>query len=154
MNCRTLVALGVICLLPVFACGDDEVTGTNGNGQPSAIQTGQWTATTGSAGFTFTFTVASGASSISAMSMTFSSWRCGNSSAILGGNISSSYTGNTPAISNRAFTLSRDVNHDPMGTDWPITISGSFANSGSEASGTWEGSVAGGTCSGSWTASR
>ncbi len=152
MKSRTLVALGVVCLLPLFACGDDDPTGTNGNGTPSAIQTGVWSATTG-ADFSFDFTVVSGASSINEVELSMSSWRCGNAGAILSGTITTTYSSG-PQISNRAFTCTLDVNGAPMGSDWPVTISGTFANSGSEASGTWEASIAGGTCSGTWTASR
>ena len=151
MKSRMLVALGIVCLLPLFACGDDDPTGTNGNGTPSAIQTGLWAATTGAA-ITFEFTVSSGASSISEVALTFSDWRCGNAGVILGGTITTTYISGAPAISDRAFTCTLDVNADPFGSDWPVTISGTFANSGSESSGTWNGSVAGGTCSGTWTA--
>jgi hypothetical protein len=154
MNSRKLVTLGVVCLLPLLACSDDEVTGTNGNGTPSAIQTGVWTAATGTAAFAFDFTVGSDAESITGLEITCSSFQCGNSGVIISGTISTTYTGSGLAINNRAFTITQDMNYDPMGSDWPVTISGTFANSGDEASGTWEGSIAGGTCSGTWTAAR
>ncbi len=154
MNSRVLTALTAAILMSLTACGDD-ATGPNGNGngQPSAIQTGAWPASTGTSAFTFTFTVGADAVSISEIEFGFSSWRCGSASATLSGTVATTYTGTPPAITNRAFSMSVDVNGDPFGSPWPVEIDGTFADSGADASGTWEASIAGGTCSGDWTAS-
>lgn len=111
---------------------------TGSDTQP--IATGAWSATTGS-GLSFDFTISAGADEITEITYHFSGLQCGGVT-LASGSIGSQRTPGW-SISNRRFEIART-------SDPAITISGSFHNNGTEASGDWEWL----TCSGTWTASH
>ncbi len=137
--------LGLVVALLALACNGDDGTGPD---TPKSIRTGTWSAT---AGFgSFTFVVASGGSMIEKVTFSFSSWRCGSASSTTSGSVSQERTPGW-AVTNRAFTVEADF--DPFGDSQTITVSGTFGNDGSSATGSWSADWNGGTCSGSWQGS-
>jgi hypothetical protein len=138
---------GALLVLLLVACGDD---GTGPDG-PRAIREGTWT---GSAEFgSLTLDVASGGTAVSKVSIAFASWRCGSTSPSFSGTVEVTRDPPWP-ITNRAITIELDLQYDPFGSDRLLNLSGSFADDGSSASGSWDAVWANGTCSGSWVASR
>jgi hypothetical protein len=110
--------------------------------QPKA---GEWKAT---ADFgEFTLTVAPGGASITKIAFMFMAFKCGGGGVTISGGITvmSSWS-----ITNNQFTITRNLNSNPIGTSWPLTITGTFTANGEQVSGTWNANVAGSTCSGSW----
>ena len=147
MNKRLLPsAMGILLILLTVGCGDDNGTGPEG---PKAIQTGTWN---GSAGFgSLSLEVVSGGTLIKKVTFNFSSWRCGSASGTSSGSVSTERDPGWP-ISDRAFSISLD--YDPFGSSQTIDMNGTFGADGASASGSWSANWNGGTCSGSWQASR
>ena len=111
-------------------------------GQPQA---GDWKAT---ADFgEFTLTVSAGGASITKVAFTFVAFKCGGGGVTISGGITvmSSWS-----ITNNQFTITKNLNTNPIGSSWPLTIQGTFSANGEQVSGTWNANVAGSPCSGSW----
>jgi len=141
---KKILALGIIYLLLVFfPCCKKSPTSPDLDDVINAITTGEWTAT---AGFgSFNFTVSSDRNYITEIVYNFSSWTCGP--VTTSGTVTVSSTPGWP-ISNRSFEIERYVHDNVL-----LTINGTFADSGSQASGTWVANSYGTTCSGSWSGS-
>jgi hypothetical protein len=110
--------------------------------QPKA---GEWKAT---ADFgEFTLTVAPGGASITKIAFTFVAFKCGGGGVTISGGMTvmSSWS-----ITNNQFTITKNLNTNPIGTSWPLTITGTFSANGEQVSGTWNANVAGSPCSGTW----
>ena len=151
MKAGSLVLLGSFLALSLVSCsestgpsnGDD--TG-NGNGGPDPIASGSWSA---QADFgTFTLTVNSGGTAVTNISYSFSDFSCGGVTINGGLGVTSSWS-----ITNRVFTITNDMNPDPFGSARPLTVTGTFADSGRQVSGTWSATWSGDTCGGSWQGS-
>lgn len=110
------------------------------------VQPGWWNA---NADFgSFDFRVDSSSTYITEINYTFSDWHCGGT--ISSGSI---IVSRDPAwaITGRQFEIETDIGSPSI--EKSITISGTFAETGDQASGTWEAVVNSTTCSGSWQAS-
>jgi hypothetical protein len=140
-------AIGILVILSLAACGgDDNGTGPEG---PKAIQTGTWN---GTAGFgSLSLEVTSSGTLVQKVSFTFSSWRCGSASGTSSGTVSTERDPGWP-ITDRAISIS--VDYDPFGNSQTIDLDGTFGDDGTSISGSWSAAWNGGTCSGSWQASR
>jgi hypothetical protein len=111
-------------------------------GQPQA---GDWKAT---ADFgEFTLTVSAGGASITKIAFTFVAFKCGGGGVTISGGITvmSSWS-----ITSNQFTITKNLNSNPLGSSWPLTLQGTFSANGEQVSGTWNANVAGSLCSGSW----
>jgi hypothetical protein len=141
MRPRSMLTLGCVLAIAVAACGDNGTEpGDDGNGgavQP--IATGAWNATSPE-GFSVVFTVNAAADYVTEVRVTFSGLSCGGQTLTSGTVTSSRDPG--WAISNRQITFSLS---NPA-----LSITGTFSDNGTAASGTWQW----GTCSGTWTASH
>lgn len=111
----------------------------------SQPQSGDWTATTGFG--SLDFQVNQESTAITSIKYNFSSWTCGI--VTLSGSVGISSPSGW-AISDRQFTIKNTL--DMVGNQ-TMTISGSFGDSGDQASGTWKAVMYGSTCSGTWEAS-
>jgi hypothetical protein len=142
------IAVVLMVAMVWMGCGDSNGTtgpdgdGTNGDGSngPQPIATGTWSATTGG-GFAFDFTVGAGADEISEIVYRFSGLTC-EGTTLSSGSLTSSRTPGWP-IADREFEIARSASP-------AITISGTFADDGTTASGEWQWL----TCVGPWTASH
>lgn len=132
----------LVLLFTLIACNNDDAPKAD-----SLITSGTWNATSGFG--SFDFTVNSERTNITEIVYNFSNWTCGG--VTQSGSISVSSNPGWP-ITDRVFEIEVDINPDPFDKT-PITISGTFAASGDQASGTWEAVVNLTTCSGSWQAS-
>lgn len=123
--------------------GNDITGGTTG---PQKITSGNWTASTDFG--VFDFVVNSESTYITDITITFDNWTIGSTTH--NGSIG---IGSTPGwqISNRQFSIVQDLN--PFQSDEIMTFSGTFPDTGKEASGTWEADFDGSTDSGTWQAS-
>jgi hypothetical protein len=111
----------------------------------SQPQSGDWKAT---ADFgEFTLTVSAGGASITRIAYKFVAFSCGGVGITISGGmaVTSSWS-----ITNNQFTITTNLNSNPIGTSWPHTIKGTFNATGEQLSGTWSANVAGSGCSGSW----
>lgn len=146
MNTRQVRRVLVLLVaVSAVACDGDGGTGPE---TPKAIQTGTWTAT---AEFgSFSLVVASGGALIEKVTFSFSNWRCGSSASTTSGTVSQERTPGW-AVTDRAFTIEADF--DPFGDSQTITLSGTFGDDGSSATGSWSADWNGGTCSGTWQGS-
>lgn len=107
------------------------------------VKTGEWTAT---ADFgTFDIIVSSGSNFITKITFNFASWTCGpvNKSGVVSVSTSPGWP-----ISNRSFEIAIDFNSNEK-----LTIKGTFSDNGVQVSGTWNSTIYGSTCSGSWQGS-
>ena len=111
----------------------------------SQPQSGDWKATTDFG--EFTLTVSAGGASITKVAFTFVAFKCGGGGVTISGGITvmSSWS-----ITNNQFTITKNLNTNPIGSSWPLTIQGTFSANGEQVSGTWNANVAGSGCSGSW----
>ncbi len=137
-----IFAWGIICLLLIFfpCC---KKTPTSADDVQNPITTGDWTTT---AGFgNFDFTVNSARSHITQIVYRFSNWTCGP--VTTSGTVTVSSDPGW-AISERSFEIEREVHDNVL-----LTINGTFADSGSQVSGTWVANSYGTTCSGSFSGS-
>ena len=135
----------ILAFFTFFSC----TSSTGPNGETSSTgppKPGQWSA---SAGFgSFDFVVNSGSIYITSITYHFSKWSCGAYSTLSGNITISSNPG--WAISGRSFEIENYVDYHK---DEKLKISGTFSESGDQASGSWEGERYGSTCSGSWQGS-
>jgi hypothetical protein len=95
------------------------------------------------------FTVNSDGTAVTEVSYVFSSWTCGSSTK--SGTIKITNASGWP-ITDRQFTIENDLNPDPLLSEM-MTISGTFDQSGTHASGTWQADLDDAVCSGTWQAS-
>jgi len=111
----------------------------------SQPKSGDWKATADFGEFTLTVSV--GGSSITRIAYKFVAFRCGGVGISISGGmaVTSSW-----GITNNQFTITTNLNTNPIGTPWPHTIMGTFNATGEQVSGTWSANVAGSPCSGSW----
>lgn len=133
--------LKVFLIIAVFVCfGLASCKSTSGPSEADNVsqpQAGEWTATTTFGSFDF---VVNGAGTyITSLTLNFSDWQG------LSGSVTVSKDPGW-SITNGNFYIDTEV----MGDDW--TIEGTFSNTGTSASGTWEAVRGGQTYSGSWTA--
>ena len=134
------ICLVFISLLFLISCSKE---GDSGNSSPKS---GVWNVSTEFGGFVFT--VNSDGTNITEIAITHSNWSCGG--VTLGGTLTLSSNPGW-AITNRDFTIEQSF--DPMSDNQVLTITGTFNNSGNEASGEWTEKVYGSTCSGTWEVS-
>ena len=127
----------MICTLVFISCNKD---------QDKLPQSGTWTVNTefGS----FVFIVDGNGAYITEIGLTHSNWSCGG--VTLGGTVTIS---SDPGwiITNSHFTIEPTIG--PSSEHHTVIITGTFSTNGREASGTWEETLFGSTCSGSWEGS-
>jgi hypothetical protein len=114
---------------------------------PVEITPGKWIATAEFGGFDFV--VDSDGPRITEIVYKFSDWLCGGIRH--GGSMTVTYTPGR-LLSDNQFEITLNMSTDPFEYE-PLTISGSFDESGNSASGTWIAIIRGQTCSGEWQAS-
>lgn len=133
-----------LCIPLLLACPHDDNPVNGDDDGDHTIKPGEWTAT---ADFgTMDFVVGSEGETITEISYNFDAWSCG------GATRSGTITTQRPSgwrISNRNIQISIDFSSVHL----EMTIEGSFAANGDQASGTFEAVSYGTTCSGDWIAS-
>jgi hypothetical protein len=145
MQRHLLIVLGSFLLFTLTAACGDDTTGTDGNGGPQPIVSGSWSATAGFGSFTFEV---SGGTSITEISYSFSGFSCGG--VTTSGTVTVG-SGSGWSITNRSFTIVNSIS--PIGGTEVMTITGTFADNGTEASGSYSAAWHGSTCTGSWNGS-
>ena len=143
-----LVVLVLLIGVGAGACGGGEGAPPT----PALPQPGEWTASTGCSEFTFTFTVSPDSKGIAEFYYCLTELECDGVRSSAESTVECiqiiPIAGGQFAIED--FTVAR-----PFGERWDLTVHGSFDETGTHASGTWEISSAGTTCqAGTWEASR
>ncbi len=132
---------------------EEEVAVVEVEEEEEAPKPNEWTASTGSSQFTFTFTVSPDSTGITEIYYSFFAFECAGWVMT----ITPSTVEKSPPypITGGQFTI--EISRSPQygqGLDLDIVIQGSFDETGTHASGTWEISVEGTTCpAGTWEAS-
>lgn len=107
---------------------------------------GEWTASTGNSKFTFAFTVNPDSTGITIVDYTFTEFTCGSVTTSGGASVE----GSLPwPITDGQFT----IEWSEYTSDWNVVIEGSFDETGTHASGTWEISAGEDRQTGTWEAS-
>ena len=147
-----LVVLVLLIGMGAGACGGGEVAPPPGEEEEVAPRPGEWTASTGCSEFTFTFTVSPDGTSIPETSYSLFQLECG-SYIHTAPHLTAEHSPPWP-ITGGQFTIDFVESFQAM-SDWHIVIQGSFDETGTHASGSWEISADGTTCqAGTWESSR
>jgi hypothetical protein len=113
---------------------------------PLLPKPGEWTAATGSSKFTFTLTVSPDSTGIAKVSFNFAEFKCGGVQSSGGVSVENRLLW---PITGGKFNVDAEVR------PWDIVIKGTFDESGTHATGTWEISSGGTSCqTGTWESSR
>jgi hypothetical protein len=139
------LAISSVFALAIIGCGGGGDDAAPSPISPSGIQPGAWI---GSAGFgEFSFIVNSTSTGITEMSFKLSDFSCGPITLSV-----SSSTGRAPGlpITDMQFNIEHSFDFEKEET---LTISGTFDETGKNATGTWEAVFYGTACSGTWDAS-
>jgi len=154
-----LVVLVLLIGMGVGACGGGEEEGATPPSEeeeeaaplPALPKPGEWVASTGCSEFTFTFTVSPDGTSIPETSYSLFQLECGPY-IHTAPHLTAEHSPPWP-ITGGQFTIDFVESFQTM-SDWHIVIQGSFDETGTHASGTWEISAEGTTCqTGTWESS-
>jgi len=137
--------------------GGEETTTPPPGETTTPPQSGEWVASTGSSQFTFTFTINPDSTGITEFYYGLFAFDCAGWVLDV---IPSTVERSSPwSITGGQFTIEfLPLEYPPFespeyGPDWDIVFQGKFDETGRHASGTWEMSVDGETCQGTWEAS-
>lgn len=129
-----IVAIVVIIIVVVAVVAVVAVLLLKPTAEEVTPRPGEWTASTGTSNFIFAFTVSPDSTSIIIVNYEYIEFTCG--SVTVSGEASVESTPPWP-ITGGQFTIDWSESMHPM-PDWSIVIQGSFDETGTHASGTWE----------------